>query len=1311
MKFSFTKKLFLGVFCCLFLVTGCKNFFTGEDFVKQLDESILEASAPTVDFYIDVDANTGTASPNGKVSYKIGQTFTVLFTESKEYEFVKWEVINRETKSSLEDIIEIVSTKDNETKFKLLASTSNISLHPVCIERPSVDSYSPKYSDSGVSRDSSIILTFTKDLSEENDFSNITITSNGSSVKDCYKEPVLNGSILTFAADPSNLLDTAGGLKSITVTVPADIYYESSEGDSTLGSEFSWTFKVNGSTDKKSEVTFAVSEEKGTITPNGTKNYSIGEDVDLKFEPEEGYIFNGWIILDGDGKSAADSLVKVADKKAADTTITIVSAAKGISISPDCLILPKVKDATPKYISAGTNCDTPIVITFNSKMDSTQLESFEYIKIEDKNKNNLSDYFRTPVLSEDGLTLSIKTNAAKPLVAKDDNSSRVVYVTLDSSIANADGTFTLKDSYGPNGYSFYYSANKNKSTSKPVLNSVELALTLEDLNNPQKLFTKEFTEINHFKDAIAISCNASDDIGIDGVKITATRKYDTAGNADTRNTSKTILCGTNAFTEQNDGTYSAKTILNLKELSSIGDGILQIDVAVQNFSGLASEKTYEFMLLKDTVNGCENWKISNNKYASKDAYAVGDTLDAEDIWSGSTGTTTLTWSVTGETWGKYNSVEYKTENTEFKYKLEWGQNYDNLSNSVPVTNIDDSGNCSYTISIDDKNKDTYVKITATDLVGNESSYEVAVPGASSVLYTTNSGTSYSYYFDNSCNENLPCLNGKALFDVHVIELHSKIKSSSSSVNKNYNSFNISPYLSNHSVLLQKCYKYANDIILWSPFGDEYAIVYGGNAATTEPIYIYDCKVEQTDIPNSGDVKITGMVANYNPDLKYYVVTNKYQNNSGSISKTDYKMVPVSFTQITGSSGLSVNGKSYHRYQFNTTGYYSSYQGSIEIIAVSDGIKVPVYYVPNATINGLIFNSNANELKSESYSYSPSSYDSIAPKFTTSLSTAYSTPGNAYSLYGYDNETGLKNATNSSGNTEYEYFWLPYDNSEKSDGKPYIRSLTNEEFITNDITYGTSYIGNYPAQKEIELYPKDLVDGNKYVGYVKIFDTCGNYAIGNTSVYCMATLNNKLSCEYIGSQYQLSINYEAVDNSKFYDSIQSSSISNYFNYSVFSGNCWISKSSGDTVSKTNGPISSYYSITYSLTADRYYRANFTHEENIKINNNYTTNILYHSNVCYFWTGSDKTTNLKNMIDGTEGVTIITDKPCLYYICSSEIGYGRNQDEWERRGAHINPRQTSGPATVDTSNVSSGDYYVVIAHFVDGTSIMSPVHQKQ
>lgn len=80
----------------------------------------------------------------------------------------------------------------------------------------------------------------------------------------------------------------------------------------------------------------------------------------------------------------------------------------------------------------------------------------------------------------------------------------------------------------------------------------------------------------------------------------------------------------------------------------------------------------------------------------------------------------------------------------------------------------------------------------------------------------------------------------------------------------------------------------------------------------------------------------------------------------------------------------------------------------------------------------------------------------------------------------------------------------------------------------------------------------------------------------------------------------------------------------------------------------------------------------------------------------------------------GVQVFADNPVLVhtYYCSSDLG--DDPDMWLNHGLEVGIVQKKGSFTYTNKNLSevpSGKYYVTIAHFVDGTTLMTEVSKKK
>ena len=123
-KYTFRKSItILG--CALLYIAAlsllsCENFLNGGETKKQLDQHIKEANAPAVQIYMAAEKEAGNLSPNGIVSCKLENPFTVFFDPSDGYEFIKWEAVDRATGILLPGSVNFENPNSPETKAKII---------------------------------------------------------------------------------------------------------------------------------------------------------------------------------------------------------------------------------------------------------------------------------------------------------------------------------------------------------------------------------------------------------------------------------------------------------------------------------------------------------------------------------------------------------------------------------------------------------------------------------------------------------------------------------------------------------------------------------------------------------------------------------------------------------------------------------------------------------------------------------------------------------------------------------------------------------------------------------------------------------------------------------------------------------------------------------------------------------------------------------------------------------------------------------------------------------------------------------------
>lgn len=389
-----------------------------------------------------------------------------------------------------------------------------------------IQSFSPVLNETGESRDSSIIITFSKALSKENDFSKIKITgADGESVASYYRPAVINGNILTIAADKSKLMNIAdGNTKTITVIVPSGFYYDEAGSKLVINSDISNTFRINNSTNDKAEITFGVDSEKGTVTPSGTFKYSKDETVSIKFEPREGYNFTGWSITDTEGKDAS-AYVEIADATALKTKITVRENITGINIRPTSDLIPEIMTA-PNLINAGVCYDLDLIFKFNKKIDAQTViltseedpfgGSINILNFADLNQH-CEKYFTLE--SEDNKIILVPKTQIKELVSEADSvfTFKIEFNANEKFVKDTEGNnlegitsyvYKINSSYEDVPLRMAIKAAKDENG----LSSATALITQGTFETQSENITNFFTEKYHAK-SVYFDFNIFDEVG------------------------------------------------------------------------------------------------------------------------------------------------------------------------------------------------------------------------------------------------------------------------------------------------------------------------------------------------------------------------------------------------------------------------------------------------------------------------------------------------------------------------------------------------------------------------------------------------------------------------------------------------------------------------------------------------------------------------------------------------------------------------------------------------------------------------------
>lgn len=123
-----------------------------------------------------ITSEYGNTAPAGSEEYRTGSTYDLTFSESPEYCFVEWRVIdlNKITDNIIPDekYISFENKNNYNTTFTLLGIPEEednvaLSIQPYCVLRPKVVSHTPTYESNGVIRNTRIRVIFSQNMNEE----------------------------------------------------------------------------------------------------------------------------------------------------------------------------------------------------------------------------------------------------------------------------------------------------------------------------------------------------------------------------------------------------------------------------------------------------------------------------------------------------------------------------------------------------------------------------------------------------------------------------------------------------------------------------------------------------------------------------------------------------------------------------------------------------------------------------------------------------------------------------------------------------------------------------------------------------------------------------------------------------------------------------------------------------------------------------------------------------------------------------------------------------------------------------------------
>ena len=608
---------------------------------KSWNYQITEATDEKATVNLSCVAAEGSVYLAGTKDYSIGQKITLSFTEDADYQFVKWEYDPA--------IIYIAEPLNSNTTATILEKTTGNDVTQIkafCAPRLRVTSFSPVNDSTNptVSKNSSISIQFNHDLpaveADLEQLKNISITMGGNPVKSCFKAPSVTADTVTFAADNSNMVSVpAGQKKTISVTIPSDFYYKLEDGTiiSYGANGITFDYKIDETTLDKAEVTFTAPSNSGEFTAEKGQNnqYSLGQEVEIAFKPNEGWKFNGWSVKCG-SEEVPESKIKIADKNAVTTKLIVYEAIQGVTVTANAYLVPIVQsvklNGTVDLFSVNSfNCYSSFHFKFNKKIDKSSLilSAYDSLTITKNGAPGIhyENYF-TAIWKSDTELVITPDDTFKDFV-RSENGQVSMTITLNAngqSIRDVEGNTLCPSEEVYNSFTINCLVSGSQEDNPPVITDIHLYST----SDPTAHYRRELSNLdfnswtrdwsypygtygwNNVSSVYITLSGYDSESGIKEVQVTETYMRDTSNSTPSiQQTSSTHSFRTvDSYSRNDDGNsvYNYAFIYDFDSENTTDDGLFKLEISLCDNDGNKTKKIY--YVIKNTANNLQLDKMS-----------------------------------------------------------------------------------------------------------------------------------------------------------------------------------------------------------------------------------------------------------------------------------------------------------------------------------------------------------------------------------------------------------------------------------------------------------------------------------------------------------------------------------------------------------------------------------------------------------------------------------------------------------------------------------------------------------------------------
>ena len=982
------------------------------------------------------------------------------------------------------------------------------------------------------------------------------------------------------------------------------------------------------------------------------------------------------------------------------------------------MLIPKVIGSYPPFDNAGYSQETSFIIYFNKAvniLDFTDENGFiKNIIIQSENQNLLENtndaipYFKNPYLENNGKNLVVPINKGNYLIHQE-NIVKDIQVTINLE-GLSDGVEGENASFIEKDYSFTYRVNSTKDTNDPKFEKLYFATTEEDARNGTNLIDiDEFTHYaakanydgdssivaqnieNHHINKLWINFEANDEgTGVKNVVVKEKIIRDRKGHERLDEFQEKEILNTDINSKKLSGLFKY-------EFFNSSDGVIRIEIQINDFAG--NSKTKIIDLVKDTAGKEIEVSIENYKIYSE------STPNIYDITIKGKGQSGMGYYpepyATDIDGNEYSDTYYSFDKNDYSGACQL-LTFTYWSDNEEKQNIDLS-NKEYTLSSNETNygtslgyrkiytcpievdpfKDLYYTVTSCDTIGNIYEFSSKIESINKIAgfkKDTNNAWAFMledinrtkgtlcFIYENEDGDKTPLLTfttntGTFPFSIKAV---STVDTDSELWNQWWNFVTNATTAMNGRKSLEE-YK----------TGTYYIYFFAENKYAAEPFILYKTEngfstqfenttMTSADVPQV-DISYDSPVLNQDKiNLNVKLLDNEGNN---FVMNPDYRYV------------LSVKYEAYIR-EYSATDNFSIDEGEIHLSLFS----------------------------APKYDYHITVYNRMGKlKFSTTKSIEVSEDNTPPSI----KKSGFNPITQSAGRFCFTVSDAGCGLKTNEDGKPLIKVLPT------DVRYADSL-------NDIDWDSIDFVEFNgTHIDFVfngninKFYYIYAEDKLGNKK----ATDSYNVSYELYKLKIQPVITKELVESEEPEESYVLKATleseiyiptSLKFEYSYLENNNW--KIIGTPAYVPGPKIDGKYVFSQTIPIDDSFNQYF-----IKLYPYYTGqsggetyNVL--SRATYYYPDyyiSNLKCSTKDIVSGQNGITILTNLPCLAHTMYCSFDIGESLEDWLNYGLETGIETNTEGFTYLNSNtnaVPSNYYYTTIIHFADGTMLMTDVKQK-